>query len=314
MDASMRGVLLNKLADLIVRDKSYLAWNYPILMTSWKLAPALATGNCCVLKPAEQTPLTALCIGALIKVAFTGSTEVGRLIQKASGESNLKRVTLELGGKSPLVIFNDVDINEAAEIAHNAVFANMGQCCCAGTRTYVQEGIYEKFVQKAQELAEKRKVGDPMDRDVLQGPQIDDKQTEKIMQLIESGKTQGARCVTGGSRIPGKGFFIQPTVFADVKDDMRIAREEIFGPVQQILKFSTMDEVLDRCNDTHYGLGAGVLTKNIDQALTFSQNVHAGSVWINCYDATMVQTPFGGFKQSGFGRELYVEQTPSYES
>ncbi|XP_022669071.1 retinal dehydrogenase 1-like isoform X1 [Varroa destructor] len=398
MDASQRGVLLNKLADLIARDKVYLTnlevldngkpyaeadfdmdcaiatfryyagwsdkihgktipadglvmsmtrlepigvcgqiipWNYPVLMVSWKLAPALASGNCCVLKPAEQTPLTALYIGALIKeagfpagvvnivpgfgptagaaishhndiakVAFTGSTVVGRLIQKASGESNLKRVTLELGGKSPLVIFDDADVEDAANIAHAAVFANMGQCCCAGTRTFVQEGIYDAFVKKAQELAEKRKVGSPFDKDVVQGPQIDIRKTKRIMALIESGKQEGARCVAGGARLPGKGFFIQPTVFADVEDHMRIAREEIFGPVQQILKFSTMEEVLRRCNDTQYGLGSGVITKSIDRALTFAQGIEAGSVWVNCYDATMVQTPFGGFKQSGHGREL----------
>lgn len=398
MDASNRGRLLNKLADLIERDREYLAslevldngkpfaeadfdmecaagtfryyagwadkvhgktipadgevlsmtrlepigvcgqiipWNYPVLMVSWKLAPALATGNCCVLKPAEQTPLTSLYIASLIKeagfpagvvnvlpgfgptagaaianhpnvdkIAFTGSTEVGRLIQKASGDSNLKRVTLELGGKSPLVIFDDADVDEAADIAHAGVFANMGQCCCAGTRTFVQEGIYEKFVAKAKDLAEKRKVGNPYEETVVQGPQIDAEQTSKIMDLIESGKKEGARCVTGGKRVAGKGFFVEPTVFADVKDNMRIAKEEIFGPVQQILKFKDLDEVIDRCNDTSYGLGSGVITKNIDTALMFAQGVQAGSVWVNCYDATMVQTPFGGFKQSGHGREL----------
>ncbi|XP_003740696.1 aldehyde dehydrogenase X, mitochondrial [Galendromus occidentalis] len=312
-----------------------IPWNYPILMAAWKLAPALAAGNCCVLKPSENTPLSALVLGKLIKaagfppgvvnivpgygptagraiamhddidkIAFTGSTKVGRLIQSASGESNLKRVTLELGGKSPLVIFGDVDLDEAVEIAHNAVFANMGQCCCAGTRTYVHEGIYDAFVEKAKALAEKRKVGDPFDPEVVQGPQISALQAERIMELVESGKKEGAKCVAGGKRAPGEGFFIEPTVFADVTDNMRIAREEIFGPVQQILKFSTMDEVIDRSNDTRYGLGAGILTKDIDRALEFAQGVQSGSVWINCYDASTVQTPFGGYKQSGHGREL----------
>jgi len=195
-------------------------------------------------------------------------------------------------------------VNEAADIAHAAVFANMGQCCCAGTRTYVHEAIYDQFVERAKTLAEERKVGNPLDEEVVQGPQIDGTQTDKIMELIESGKKEGARCVTGGLRLKGKGFFVAPTVFADVKDEMRIAKEEIFGPVQQILKFSDMEEVLDRCNATEYGLGSGVITKNIDKALTFAQGVQAGSVWVNCYDATMVQTPFGGFKQSGHGREL----------
>ncbi|KAI1287426.1 Retinal dehydrogenase 1 [Halotydeus destructor] len=314
-----------------------IPWNYPLLMVSWKVAPALAAGNTVVLKPSELTPLSALYTASLVKevgfpagvvnivpgygptagaaiaehmhvdkIAFTGSTAVGKLIQKVAGDSNCKRVTLELGGKSPLVIFDDADVDEAAEIAYNGVFANQGQCCCAGTRTYVQEGIYDAFVVKAKEMAASRKAktGDPFDENNEQGAQIDPKQLTKIMDLIESGKQEGATLVTGGARMEQNGFFVEPTVFADVGDNMRIAREEIFGPVQQIFKFSTLAEVIKRANDTQYGLAAGVVTKSIDTALLFAQAVKAGSVWVNCYDATMVQTPFGGYKMSGNGREL----------
>lgn len=312
-----------------------IPWNYPMVMVSWKIGPALATGNTVILKPAEQTPLTALYCASLVKeagfpagvfnvlpgygstagaaiashpdidkVAFTGSTEVGKLILEAAGASNAKRVTLEMGGKSPLVIFDDANVEEAAEIAYNAVFANMGQCCCAGTRTFVQEGIYEEFIKKCAERAQKRTLGDPFNESTDHGPQVDEEQLTKILNLIESGVKQGARLVCGGKRHGSKGYFVEPTVFADVKDNMRIAREEIFGPVQQILKFKTLDEVIDRANDSIYGLGSGVVTQNINTAMTFAQAVKAGSVWVNCYDATTPQTPFGGFKMSGQGREL----------
>lgn len=406
MDASARGLLLNKFADLLERDIDYLSsletlnngkpineskfdlevsisvfryyagwcdkihgktipadgnvfsftrmepigvcgqiipWNYPVLMLSWKFGPALATGNTVILKPAEQTPLTALYCAHLFKeagfppgvinilpgfgptaggniakhpdidkVAFTGSTEVGKLIQQAAGLNNIKRVSLELGGKSPLVVFADADVNEAVKIAHEAVFANMGQCCCAGTRTFVHEDIYDEFVKKSTELALNRIVGNPFDEKTQQGPQVDQEQFDKILNLIESGKKEGAKLECGGNRIGQKGFFIQPTVFSNVQDSMRIAREEIFGPVQQILKFKTMEEVLERANASHYGLGSGIITKNIDNALTFAQGVQAGSVWVNCYDATTCQTPFGGFKMSGFGRELGEDGLKEY--
>ncbi|KFM78573.1 Retinal dehydrogenase 1, partial [Stegodyphus mimosarum] len=312
-----------------------IPWNYPVVMLSWKLGPALATGNTVIVKPAEQTPLTALYCASLIKeagfppgvvnilpgfgptagaaiaahpeidkVAFTGSTEVGKLILEAAGVSNCKRVTLEMGGKSPLVVFDDADVDEAVEIAYAAVFSNMGQCCCAGTRTFVQEGIYDEFVAKSAERAQKRVLGDPFDEATDHGPQIDNEQLKKILSLIESGVKQGAKLVCGGKQIGNKGYFVAPTVFADVKDNMSIAREEIFGPVQQILKFKTLEEVIERANDTMYGLGSGVITKNINTAITFAQAVQAGSVWVNCYDATTPQTPFGGFKMSGQGREL----------
>ncbi|XP_050347067.1 aldehyde dehydrogenase X, mitochondrial-like [Nymphalis io] len=311
-----------------------IPWNYPIPMLSWKIAPALAAGCTVVLKPAEQTPLTALAIGALIKeagfppgvvnivpgygptagaalthhpdvdkVAFTGSTEVGKLILGAAPAANLKRVTLELGGKSPLVVFNDADVEKAAQIAHAAAFANGGQCCCAGTRTYVQSGVYDQFVTKAAEIARNRSVGNPFD-DVQQGPQIDKEMYNKVLSYIDAGRADGARCVAGGGKLNRKGYYIQPTVFADVKDDMKIAREEIFGPVQSVFKFDTFEEVIDRANDTNYGLGAGVITNDITTALSFAKHVRAGSVWVNTYDHVSSQTPFGGFKDSGLGREL----------
>jgi len=241
------------------------------------------------------------------KITFTGSTDVGQLIQQAAGLSNTKRVTLEMGGKSPLVIFEDVDLDEAVRIAHDNVFVNQGQCCCAATRTFVHEAIYDKFVEKSRTLALKRKVGNPFKDETQQGPQVDNIQFDKILSLIEAGKKEGAKLQCGGSKIPGEGYFIQPTVFSDVTDNMRIAVEEIFGPVQQILKFKTLDEVLERCNHTKYGLAAGVLTNDINRAILFAEGVQAGSVWVNCFLHNTPQTPFGGFKMSGQGRELGLE-------
>lgn len=406
MDASARGVLLNKLADLVDRDIDYISqletldngktladskfdvlvssatfryyagwadkvhgktipadgnvfsftrmdpvgvcgqiipWNYPLLMAAWKIGPAVATGNTVVLKPAEQTPLSALYLASLVKeagfppgvvnvvpgygptagaaiashpdidkVAFTGSVEVGKLVEAAAASSNLKRVSLELGGKSPLVVFADADVDEAVELATTACFANHGQCCCAATRTFVQEEIYDAFVKKATEVALKRKVGDPFQADTVQGPQIDEDQTKKILALIESGKSEGASIKCGGKRIGTTGYFIEPTVFADVKDNMRIAREEIFGPVMQILKFKTFDEALERANDSSFGLAAGVVTNNLNTALMFIQGAKGGSVWVNTWDAVSPQTPFGGFKQSGHGRELGEDSLKEY--
>ncbi|VVC30634.1 Aldehyde/histidinol dehydrogenase,Aldehyde dehydrogenase N-terminal domain,Aldehyde dehydrogenase [Cinara cedri] len=312
-----------------------IPWNYPILMMSWKLGPALATGCTIVLKPAEQTSLTALYIAALSKevgfpdgvvnvipgygitvgqaisshpdinkVAFTGSTEVGKLIMAEAAKSNLKRVSLELGGKSPLVIFDDFDVDEAVKIAHDALFPNMGQSCCSGTRTFVQEGIYNEFVKKAAKLASEKKVGDQFDPDTTIWPLVDEKQYNKVLSLIESGIKEGAKVEAGGSKVGDTGYFVYPTVFSNVTDDMRIAKEEIFGPVQQIIKFKTLDEVIKRANNTNYGLAAGVLTKDLSIALKYMENVNAGSMWINCYNAITPQNPFGGFNQSGFGREL----------
>jgi len=245
-------------------------------------------------------------------VAFTGSTEIGKLILETAGKTNLKRVSLELGGKSPLVVFQDADVDHAAAICHAAVFVNQGQCCCAGSRTFVHEDVYDNFVKKATDLAKKRTVGDPFQNGVVQGPQVDEEQFKKVLGLIESGKKDGAKLECGGNRHGTKGYFIQPTVFSDVKDDMKIAKEEIFGPVQQIIKFKTMEEVIERSNATEYGLAAGIITKDIDKALTFAQAVQAGSVWINTYLAIGPHTPFGGFKQSGHGRELGEDALKEY--
>jgi aldehyde dehydrogenase (NAD+) len=311
-----------------------IPWNFPLLMQAWKVAPALATGNTVVLKPAEQTPLTALRVGELIleagfpagvvnilpgygptaggaiarhmdidKVAFTGSTEVGHLIMEASAKSNLKRVTLELGGKSPNIVFADADLAQAVEGSHFALFFNQGQCCCAGSRLFVEEKVYDEFVDRSVARAKKRTVGDPLDPSTEQGPQVDDAQFDKVMSYIQSGKKQGAKMLCGGDRVGDRGYFIQPTVFAGVTDDMKIAQEEIFGPVMSILKFRDMDELVERANNTMYGLAAGVWTKDITKAHAAANSLRAGTVWVNCYDVFDAAAPFGGFKQSGIGRE-----------
>lgn len=311
-----------------------IPWNFPMLMASWKLGPALATGNTIVLKPAEQTPLTALFIAQLCKeagfpegvvnvvpgfgdagaalvdhpdvdkIAFTGSTEVGKLIQRNSADT-LKRITLELGGKSPNIVLGDVDLEYAVEKAHMALFYNMGQCCCAGSRTFVEDTIYDKFVEMSAARAKAKVVGDPFKLDTEQGPQIDEEQYQKILGLIERGKQQGAKLVSGGNKHGDVGYFIQPTVFADVGDDMDIAKTEIFGPVQQIFKFNgnNLQEVMDRANKTHYGLAAAVFTKDIDRANYLIQGLRAGTVWVNDYNVFSSQVPFGGYKESGIGRE-----------
>lgn len=311
-----------------------IPWNFPALMMAWKLGPALATGNTIVLKPAEQTPLTALRIAQLIqeagfpagvvnvlpggpeagkalaqhplvdKVAFTGSTEVGYEIMRHSHVSNLKRVTLELGGKSANIVCDDADVDLAVRQAHIGLFLNMGQCCVAGSRVYVQEGIYDRFVEASVEAAKKRVVGDPFDASTEQGPQIDAEQHRKIMGYVEAGKKEGAKLLTGGKRWGNRGYYVEPTVFAGVKDDHLIAREEIFGPVMSILKFKTVDEVIERANRSHYGLGAGVVTKSLDNAIKLSNALRAGTVYVNCYNQFDATTPFGGYKDSGIGREL----------
>jgi aldehyde dehydrogenase (NAD+) len=312
-----------------------IPWNFPMLMLAWKLAPALATGNTVVMKPAEQTPLSALRIGELIveagfpegvvnllpgfgptaggaiarhmdvdKVAFTGSTEVGQLIMEAAARSNLKRITLELGGKSPNIVFADTDLDEAVEGAHFGLFFNHGQCCCAGSRVFVEEKIYDQFVEKSGARAKRRTVGDPFDPKTEQGPQVDQIQFDKVMSYIESGRHQGAKLVCGGDRVGDRGYFIEPTVFADVQDEMKIAREEIFGPVMSIIPFKTADEVVDRANRTNYGLAAAVWTRDIKKAHAIANSVRAGTVWVNCYNVLDTRAPFGGFKQSGIGREL----------
>src|ERR1700719_3430944 len=274
-----------------------IPWNFPLLMQAWKLGPALAAGCTVVLKPAEQTPLTALRVGELIneagfppgvvnilpgygptagaaiarhmdvdKVAFTGSTEVGHLIMRAAADSNLKRVTLELGGKSPNIVFADTDLDEAVEGAHFGLFFNHGQCCCAGSRVFVEEKIYDQFVEKSGVRAKNRTVGDPFDPKTEQGPQVDNAQFEKVLSYIDSGRIEGATLVCGGERVGDKGYFIQPTVFADVQDNMKIAKEEIFGPVMSIIPFKSVDEVVSRANRTNYGFAAAVWTEDIKKA------------------------------------------------
>jgi len=303
----------------------------------------LACGNCIVLKPAEQTPLTALYCASLIKeakfppgvinivpgdgkecgnaivchegidkVAFTGSVQTGKLVQEHAVKSNLKRVSLELGGKSPLIICEDADLDYAVTLAHRSIFGNAAQNCCAASRTFVHEKIYDQFVAKSVELAQKRKVGDPFDAETEQGPQISKPQFKKIMDYIQSGKSEGAKLECGGEQIGKDGFFIQPTVFSGVKDDMKIALEEIFGPVMAVLKFNDYDEVIKRANDTTFGLAAGVITKDLTRALSFVKRLQAGSVWVNDYDAVANQAPFGGYKQSGHGRELGKVGLESY--
>jgi aldehyde dehydrogenase (NAD+) len=292
-------------------------------------------GNTVVLKPAEQTPLTALRLGELIieagfppgvvnilpgygptagaaianhmdidKVAFTGSGEVGHLIMEAAGRSNLKRVSLELGGKSPNIVFADADMDQAIEGSHFALFFNQGQACCAGSRLFVEDRVYDEFVDKSVARASRRTVGDPFDANTEQGPQIDSIQFDKVMSYIDSGKCEGAELLTGGKRVGDRGYFIEPTVFANVKDEMKIAQDEIFGPVMSIIKFHDIDEVVERANNTTYGLAAGVWTRDIGKAHAIANSVRAGTVWVNCFDVFDAAAPFGGFKQSGIGREM----------
>ncbi|KHJ43285.1 aldehyde dehydrogenase family protein [Trichuris suis] len=314
-----------------------LPWNFPLALLCAKVGPALCAGCTMVIKPAEQTPLTALYFGSLVvevglppgvvniipgfgptagaalanhpdvdKITFTGSTEVGKLIMEAAGKTNLKKVTLELGGKSPNIICADCDLDQAVKGAHLGVFANMGQCCTAGSRCFVQEEIYDQFIAKAVDMAKKRVVGNPFD------PKIDKEQFAKINELIESGKAEGARLMCGGQRKFSEGFFFEPTVFADVQDHMRISKEEIFGPVQQIYKFKTLEEAIERANRTHYGLAAAVFTKDVNKAICVASALEAGTVWVNCYHVVNPQAPFGGYKQSGVGREHSLEGVKEY--
>ncbi|XP_021408245.1 retinaldehyde dehydrogenase 3 isoform X2 [Lonchura striata] len=292
MDAPSRGRLLHKLADLLERDRVILAVGFPPGVVN--IVPGYGPTAGAAISTHDS----------IDKIAFTGSTKVGKLIKEAASKSNLKRVTLELGGKNPCIVCADADLDLAVECAHQGVFFNQGQCCTAASRVFVEEQIYPEFVKRSVEFAKKRLVGDPFDARTEQGPQIDQRQFDKILELIESGKKEGAKLECGGLAIEDRGLFIKPTVFSEVTDNMRIAKEEIFGPVQPIMKFKSIEEVIRRANSTEYGLTAAVFTKNLDRALTLASALQSGTVWINCYNALYAQAPFGGFKMSGNGREL----------
>ena len=319
-----------------------IPWNFPLLMQAWKWGPALACGNTVILKPAEQTPLTALRVAQLAqevgfpdgvinvvpgfgptagaalsghpdvdKIAFTGETTTGKIVMTAAAQSNLKRVSLELGGKSPNVVFADADLDAAVEGAYFGLFFNQGQCCVAGSRLFVQEKVYDEFVHKMVGKAKSRKLGDPFDPATEQGPQVSQEQMDRVLGYIETGKKEGAKLLVGGADRPAaasgahaKGYYVQPTVFTDVTDEMKIAKEEIFGPVMSILKFKDVDEVVERGNRSFYGLAAAVWTKDVSKAIRMANSLRAGTVWVNCYDVFDAAAPFGGFKMSGIGREL----------
>lgn len=398
MDASDRGRLMNRLADLMERDRHYLAslealdngktfsfalaadvdlsirciryfagwadkhhgktipiegdfmcytkhepvgvvgqiipWNFPLLMQAWKLGPALSMGNTVVMKLAEQTPLSGLYVAQLCKeagfpdgvvnvltgfgptagaaiarhadidkVAFTGSTDVGQSVMREASETNLKRVTLELGGKSPMIVFGDADIDQSIQTAHVGLFMNHGQCCTASSRIFVEGSIYDRFAERSAELANMKVVGDPFDSKTEQGPQVDKAQFDKILRLVGEGKREGAKLVAGGERVGDRGFFVRPTVFKDVQDHMTIATEEIFGPVMQLMRFDSMEEVIERANKTKYGLAAAICSNDLDKVNYLTQGLRAGTVWVNCHNVFPASAPFGGYKMSGIGRE-----------
>ena len=319
-----------------------IPWNFPLLMAAWKIAPALACGNTVVLKPAEQTPLTALRLGEICqeaglpdgvlnivtgygptagaalaehmdvnKIAFTGGSDTGRIIMQAASK-NLKQITLELGGKSPNIVFADSDIDSAVSGAMTGIFFNQGEVCCAGSRLFLERSIHDEFVDKLSNKAANMRVGNPEDAGTQMGAQVSEEQFDKILGYIDTGKQEGAKLVTGGERCGEKGYFIRPTVFDEVDNNMKIAREEIFGPVVSAITFDDVDEVVRQGNLSIYGLAAAVWTKDITKAHRLARDLKAGTIWINTYNAFDAASPFGGFKQSGFGRELGVHALELY--
>jgi phenylacetaldehyde dehydrogenase len=318
-----------------------IPWNFPLLMAAWKLGPVLACGCTVVLKPAEQTPLSALRLGELLqeaglpdgvvnivtgfgdagaalaahddvdKVAFTGSTEVGKLIVKAAA-GNLKKVTLELGGKSPNVVYADADLEGAIAGAANGIFFNHGQCCNAGSRLYVESGVFDDVVSGVAEAAKNIKVAPGTDPDSEMGPLISDEQFEKVLGYLDSGRDSGAKAVTGGGRSGDRGYFVQPTVLTDTSNDMKVVREEIFGPVVCAIPFDSPEDIVPVANDTNYGLAAGVFTRDISKAHRTAKRLRAGTVWINTYHVFDAAMPFGGYKESGWGREMGSQVLNNY--
>jgi acyl-CoA reductase-like NAD-dependent aldehyde dehydrogenase len=319
-------------------------WNFPLLLASWKLGPALACGNTIVLKPAEQTPLTALRFGELAieaglpagvlnivtggpstgraivqhpgidKIAFTGSTAVGKEIMRSAADT-LKRVTLELGGKSPNIVFADSDLDGAIKGAINGIFYGKGEVCNAGSRLFVEEKVRDEFTDKLVARAKKMQPADPLDPKTRMGAIVSQEQIQTVLGYIDAGKKEGAKLIAGGNRVSldgSKGFFIEPTIFGDVKNDMKIAQEEIFGPVLSVLSFDDVEQVVEQANRNPYGLAAAVWTKDVKKAHQVSRLLKAGTVWINTYGLMDAALPFGGYKASGFGRELGAHAIEHY--